>query len=114
MAYSFSKADRILKRKDYQRLYEEGKKVQNNHFILVYCSGKTERHRLGITVSKKVGNAVVRNRIKRFIREFFRLNRHTLTGIWDINIIAKHHTAGLNFFQVCKSLADLIMKVKIL
>jgi len=52
-------------------------------------NSKNDASRLGITVTKKTGNAVERNRIKRLIREFFRKNRHLLTHNFDLNIIAK-------------------------
>lgn len=53
-----------------------------------------ERSRLGLTVSRKVGNAVERNRIKRLVREYFRLNRHLLGKPLDINVIARRAANG--------------------
>ena len=60
--------------------------------------------RLGVTVTKKVGQAVERNRIKRIVREFFRINRHCLSGRWDINIIAKRQSAGIRSEKAFRSL----------
>lgn len=67
----------------------------------------TGRSRLGITVTRKVGNAVVRNRIKRITREFFRLRQGEIRDCWDINVIAKRQAAGLSSEQVLTSLEDL-------
>lgn len=53
-----------------------------------------EHSRLGLTVSRKVGNAVERNRIKRLIREYFRLNRHLLGRPLDVNVIARQAAKG--------------------
>jgi len=93
--FSFTKADRILRRSEFLRLSRSGKKIQNKHFIITFSPGRFKRTRLGITVSKKVGKAVTRNRIKRFAREYFRQNRHNMTGNWDIQLIAKRKAAGL-------------------
>ena len=87
--YRFPKGDRLLQRAEFIFLSQHGKKVQNRLFIAYIAKGKTHRSRLGITVTKKVGHAATRNRIKRIIREYFRLNRQRLTTFWDINIIVK-------------------------
>lgn len=107
----FTKADRLLKRPDFLGLTAKGRQQQNKHFIAVFASGKTERTRFGITVSRKVGNAVVRNRIKRFTREYFRLNRYKNTGTWDINIIAKKEAANLSSAQAFLSLQNIFDKI---
>jgi ribonuclease P protein component len=62
---------------------------------------------MGITVSRKVGDAVARNRIKRLVREHFRRIRPMLTGSWDVNIIAKKNAANLSGDEVGSSLMQL-------
>lgn len=109
--FSFTKADRLLSRTEFLRLARSGKRIQNKHFIAVYSSGRTDSVRLGITVTKKVGPAVTRNRIKRYSREYFRLNRHKFTGIWDINIIAKQEAATLSSEQAFSSLQDIFGRI---
>jgi ribonuclease P protein component len=66
--------------------------------------------RLGITVGKRIGSAVQRNRLKRLIREFFRQNRKVLPGSSDLVITAKEGAAGLNFWQVSEELKGLFME----
>ena len=110
--YSFTKADRILKRSEFLDLSTSGKIVRNEHFIIAYRTGRYETSRLGITVTRKVGNAVTRNRIKRFSREYFRLNRHRIKGCRDINIIAKRETAGLTSKQAFLSLQNVFGKIE--
>lgn len=72
---SFPKAYRILKRDDFKRVYAQGKKVVGRYLIIHALPNPLGHPRLGITVTKKSGKAVVRNRWKRFIREAFRRNK---------------------------------------
>jgi ribonuclease P protein component len=106
--YSFPKAARILKRSEFIRLSKSGTKIQNRHFIFLFSRSCREHSRIGITVSRKVGDAVVRNRIKRLIRENFRRMRPMIVGAWDINIIAKRNAANLSGDEVGSSLTQLI------
>ena len=72
---TFSKDERLLKRESFINLTKSGRKTCNYFFIANYKEGSTYgQTRLGITVTKKVGGAVVRNRIKRLVREYFRNN----------------------------------------
>jgi len=109
--FSFSKADRIRKRFDFIRIGKTGKKLQNRHFILCYSKGLTEKSRLGITVTKKVGNAAKRNRIKRISREFYRLNRHKINGTWDMNIIAKRESVQTTSIELFQSLENIFSRI---
>jgi ribonuclease P protein component len=92
----------------FSRLASCGKKRVNDQFVLFYAQGKTDESRLGLTVSKKVGSAVVRNRIKRICREYFRLHRHDMTIPLDMNLVARKPVAGLTSQQVNQSLKNLI------
>ncbi|UCG06137.1 MAG: ribonuclease P protein component [Desulfobacterales bacterium] len=111
MEFSFTKADRLLKRNEFIQLSKVGRKLQNDHFIAVYAPGRLDRCRLGVTVTKKVGRAVERNRIKRLIREYFRLNRHLILGKWDINVIAKKEAADLSSKEIFGSLQNIFERI---
>ena len=66
-----NKKQRIKKNAEFQKIFKKGKSFANRQFV-VYCLEKEEDYyRVGLSVSKKVGNAVVRNRIKRYIRQTF-------------------------------------------
>jgi len=74
---------------------------------MAYHPGRTKRTRLGITVTKKVGKAAERNKIKRLIREYFRQNRHHITGNWDINLIAKKEAANQESDRILESVRQI-------
>ena len=109
--FSFTKADRILKRTEFLHLSRYGEKFSNKYFIVIFCPGRYNRSRLGVTVSRKVGKAATRNKIKRFSREYFRLNRHKIKGYWDINIIVKQEAAELTSEQTFLSLKDVFDRI---
>lgn len=79
----------LKKNHEFRRLYSKGKSA-GGPVIVVYCRKNGRgRNRVGITVSNKVGNAVVRNKVRRRLREIYRLNEHTLRRGFDIAIVAR-------------------------
>jgi ribonuclease P protein component len=96
----FPKSARLRKRPQFLRLSQSGKKNHTPNFVVICDNNDCGETRLGITVSGKVGNAVVRNRIKRLVREFFRRRRHDLAPGLDILVIAKKTAAGVSLTLV--------------
>jgi ribonuclease P protein component len=90
------KSARLLKRAEYLRLSRAGAKLQSASFIVVSNTNHQPESRLGITVSSKVGNSVVRNRIKRQVREYFRRHRDALRTGTDILVIARRGAASMS------------------
>jgi ribonuclease P protein component len=107
--FSFTKADRLLKRSEFLHLSQIGRTAYNSHFIAVFAP--VNHTRIGITVSKKVGKSVTRSRLRRLIREYFRHNRHNIAGNWDINIIAKRRAADLSSAEAFLSLKHIFDKL---
>ena len=93
--YRFQKNDRLLKRKEFLQISQDGKQVGDRYFTIRYLLNDVNRPRLGIIVTKKIGNAVTRNRIKRVVRTFFRHHRHRLDMPWDVVVIARGPAAGM-------------------
>lgn len=112
-SYAFPKTERLLKRADFLKLSRSGKKIQTRFFIAAVLGGTTESNRIGITVSKRVGNAVERNRIKRLVREYYRNRKEILSGNQDINIIARKYVKYLPNNKVIEALDDLFAYLKI-
>ena len=109
---TFTKADRLRKRPEFIRLSKTGRRLQNAHFIILFAPGRHQRSRLGVTVTKRVGNAVTRNRIKRLFREFFRLREEDDKNKLDINIIAKKEAAGLTSAETFAELERVFNKIE--
>ena len=103
---SFSKYERILNRKDFVNLNRRGRRHHTAHFTVVLRENGLGITRLGITASKKTGNAVQRNRVKRRVREFFRLHKDDFPEQNDVLIIAKKDAYKLDSRQVEEELGD--------
>lgn len=86
---TFGKDERIRKKKDYLAVYQQGLRSHSRHFTVIVHRNSSAKRRLGITVGKKVGNAVKRNRLKRSLREFFRLHKEQFPPARDIVIMAR-------------------------
>ena len=110
--FGLKKSDRILDRAEFITLSRYGNKLQDQYLVVLFMPTDGAHSRLGITVSKRVGNAVVRNRLKRLIREWFRINRVSITGNWDINVIAKKQAAGAASHRIFMSLEKLSAKIE--
>ena len=104
--FSYSKDCRIRKHYLYQLLFRKGRRIALPHFVIYYAISDSGSSRLGTTVSRKVGNAVVRNHCKRQLKEFFRSIRHLLNTSLDISILARPGAAKLTSLQVRKELMD--------
>ena len=78
--------------------------------VLVVSDGVSQRPRLGLTVSRKVGNAVIRNRVKRRVREWFRLERGRLSAGTEVVVIARREASRLSFEEGRRMLSVLVEK----
>ncbi|RJR19506.1 MAG: ribonuclease P protein component [Desulfobacteraceae bacterium] len=94
--YTFPKSLRLLKRVDFVNLKSSKERLHTAHFILVTKGNALGYSRLGVAVSRKTGKAVKRNRIKRLLREYFRLNRSIFPHDYDTLVIAKKDAGSLN------------------
>ncbi|MEH7117427.1 ribonuclease P protein component [Neobacillus vireti] len=106
---------RIKKNNDFQAAFKRGRSFANRQFV-VYTLEKEEQDffRIGLSVSKKIGNAVTRNRIKRYVRQsVFELQEQLAVGK-DYVIIARKPVADMDFFEVKKSLTHVLKVGKVL
>lgn len=102
---------RIKQNYEFRRLYRRGKSAATP-FLVVYAL-KTRRpvNRIGLTVSPKLGGAVVRNRIKRLLREAYRLHEHEISTSYDFVIVARSRMAGTNCARTERELMRAMKKL---
>lgn len=109
------KAYRIKKDKDFQAVFKKGKSYANRQFVVYVLKKENQHHfRIGLSVSKKLGNAVKRNEIKRYIRQTFLELEKNLSCENDYVIIARKPAAEMSFYEVKKSLIHVCKIAKIL
>jgi ribonuclease P protein component len=85
--------ERLRRPSEYQRVFRHGKKLVAPMFVLYILSGSEPYSRLGMAVSKRVGNAVIRNHVKRLIRELFRQHKTQLQPSCDVVFVARRQAA---------------------
>mgnify|MGYP003397768703 FL=1 len=88
-------------------VYNNGKSYANRDLVMYLRKNDSDTNRLGISVSKKVGNSVVRHRITRLIRESYRLNEAKLLQGYDIVVVARANAKGKNYFDICRAFLHL-------
>jgi ribonuclease P protein component len=93
----FPRQHRIVRSSDYRLIYGNGLKLNSERFVLFGRENKLGHHRLGITVSRKVGGAVVRNRVKRMFREIFRKSAADFPSQYDLVVNAKRACADASY-----------------
>lgn len=110
-----NKHQRVKKNAEFQKIFKRGKSFANRQFV-VYCFEKEgqEDFRLGLSVSKKIGNAVTRNRIKRYIRQAFLEMKDEVKPNMDYVIIARHQAATMDFHESKKSLQHVLKIAKMI
>lgn len=106
---------RLRESEDFQKVFQKGKSVANRQFVVYLLPKEGEGQlRIGISVSKKIGKAVVRNRVKRLIREAVRHMLPQLTWTGDLIIIARTPLAEMEYHELQSSLMHCFKKAKLL
>ena len=103
MKYSES----LKKNKDFQSVYKSGISYANKYLVMYIKENQTDKNRLGISVSKKVGNSIVRHRLTRLIRESYRLQEDQFRRGYDIVIIARIGAKGKKYKDIESALLHL-------
>lgn len=101
---------RLTSREDYRSVYKRGKSVANKELVLYFLKKENNGKRFGISVSKKIGSAVVRNRVKRLIKETIRRNQESIKNGYDLILIARQPAREKSFHEVEKAFIDALKK----
>ena len=107
-------SDSLKKNKDFDAVYRAGNSKANRDFVMYIKNNGKETNRLGISVSKKVGNSVVRHHLARLIREAYRLHEEMFNSGLDIVVVARACAKDSGYFDIEKSLLSLAGKARIM
>lgn len=107
--FRFTKKERITSPQDFRRVMKLGRRLSSRNFVLFIKKNENLFHRLGIVVKKEIGPATFRNRMKRYIREFFRLQRHQVKGSYDIILMVKKGCSVNRYQEVEEELRGLLV-----
>lgn len=97
----------LKKNNDFQNVYQNGKSKANKYLVMYVLKNDLNINRLGISVSKKVGNSIVRHRLTRLIRESYRLNKDMFNSSLDIVVIARNTAKDKTYKEVESALLHL-------
>ena len=107
-------SESMKKNSNFKIVYHSGKSYANTYLIMYVLKNDSGRNRIGISVSKKVGNSVVRHRVTRLIRESYRLNENMFNSSLDIIVIARAGAKGKGYTEINSALLHLAKMHKIL
>lgn len=104
----------LKNRDEFNLVYQEKNSLANKYLIMYIRKNELNRNRLGLSVSKKVGNSVIRHRVTRLLRESYRLNSDTIETGYDIVIVARNSILGRSYKEVESALLHLLRLHKLL
>lgn len=102
------RSESLKKNQDFQKVYRNGTSKGNRYLVMYVLKNQYMKNRLGISVSKKVGNSVVRHRTTRLIRESYRLNQDNLKTGYDMVVIARQTAKEQNYHTIESAFLHLI------
>ena len=97
----------LKKNNDFQNVYQNGKSKANKYLVMYVLKNDLNINRLGISVSKKVGNSIVRHRLTRLIRESYRLNKDMFDSSLDIVVVVRNTARDENYHSIESALLHL-------
>lgn len=105
---------RIKLNRDFRRLYARGKSVAGGYIVIYRSANRYGVNRVGFAVSKHLGNAVMRNRTKRLMRESYRMLESRIKGASDMIIVARNRAAGKDFNSIVRDMEYVLRSLEIL
>lgn len=105
MKYPHSES--LKKNRDFQTVYREGRSYANRYLVLYMKENGLDRNRIGVSVSKKVGNSVVRHHLTRLVRESYRLHEDRFNSGLDLVVVARVSAKGKSYWDIESALLHL-------
>ena len=96
--------------RDFRYLYRKGASIAAGYLVIYYKKTSKKENILGITVTKKLGNAVMRNRVRRLIKECYRLRESEMSFGYNIVIVARNRAVGADFAAIRGDMNYLLKK----
>ncbi|MBQ6786979.1 MAG: ribonuclease P protein component [Lachnospiraceae bacterium] len=93
-------SESLKSNRDFKNVYSNGKSYANKYLVMYVLENGTDRNRLGISVSKKVGNSVVRHRLTRLVRESYRLHEDIFNSGLDIVVVARVNAKEIDYHKM--------------
>lgn len=100
-------SESLKKNRDFQTVYKKGKSLANSYLVMYVLKNDKEKNRVGISVSKKVGNSVVRHHLTRLVRESYRLSEEHFQCGYDIVVIVRASAKDKNYHEIESALIHL-------
>lgn len=109
-----NKSGRLRKKSEFRNVYNKGKVYTNALLVMYIVKNDTDNNRAGFSVSKKVGNSVTRNKVRRRIKECYRLNSMNIKKGYNIVFISRVRTKDVKYKDIEKAMISLFKKADIL
>lgn len=100
-------SESLKKNNDFRLVYKKGKSYANKYLVMYVLENSLDKNRLGISVSKKVGNSIVRHRITRLVRESYRLHEDIFNSSLDIVVVARNSASSVRYAEIESALLHL-------
>jgi ribonuclease P protein component len=110
--FRFPREARLLRRSEFDAVYRDARRRSGRHFTVFFRPNGLGRTRLGISVKRALGGSVVRNRIRRRVREAFRLHRRDIPAGWDIVVHPRASVATAEFAALETELLGLLQNIR--
>jgi ribonuclease P protein component len=111
--FTFRRLERIRKQKEFDEIFARGKRFVEGEFLLIFLPDQ-ERRKIGFSISRRIKKATRRNRLKRLLREVFRLNKHYLKDKVKMVLVIRKPLKEVSFLAIEKKVKLLWTKAKLM
>lgn len=116
MTESFTRRERLRLRRDFLLIFKEGESLQNEYFVVLFRKNGLDNSRLGVIVKRKFGKATRRNKLRRWVREIFRMSKGVIPKGFDIVVIPRKKLSEeferVDFWTVREKLLNLLKRIE--